>query len=61
MGAQMSKAWTQLTAFGNDERGAALVEYSAIMGIIVGTAIVVIGAIGLWVSGTWATALGLLP
>jgi pilus assembly protein Flp/PilA len=37
--------------FRDDENGAAMVEYSILVGIIAGAAILAIVAIGLWVSG----------
>ncbi|MER9139832.1 Flp family type IVb pilin [Mesorhizobium sp. M0830] len=37
--------------FYDDENGAAMVEYSILVGIIAGAAILAIVAIGLWVSG----------
>jgi len=39
------------TQFRNDENGAAMVEYSILVGIIAGAAILAILAIGGWVSG----------
>jgi pilus assembly protein Flp/PilA len=47
-GFQMTKL---LTAFRDDESGAAMVEYSILVGIIAGAAILAILAIGGWVSG----------
>lgn len=44
-----------------DERGAALVEYSVILGILFVVALASIGAVGAWVNGQWSIALGLLP
>jgi pilus assembly protein Flp/PilA len=37
--------------FRDDEEGAAMVEYSILVGIIAGAAILAIVAIGLWVAG----------
>ncbi|MDX8481452.1 Flp family type IVb pilin [Mesorhizobium sp. VK24D] len=37
--------------FRDDQNGAAMVEYSILVGIIAGAAILAIVAIGLWVSG----------
>jgi pilus assembly protein Flp/PilA len=40
-----------LKQFRDDESGAAMVEYSILVGIIAGAAILAIIAIGLWVTG----------
>ena len=36
-----------------DEDGAALIEYTVLLGILLVAVIVVIGAVGTWVSGQW--------
>ena len=46
--------------FSRDQRGAALVEYSVIIGIMLVLALAAIGAVGVWIVGQWTTALGLL-
>jgi pilus assembly protein Flp/PilA len=38
---------------GRDEEGAALVEYSVLIGLITVAAIVTIGLVGGWVSAAW--------
>jgi pilus assembly protein Flp/PilA len=47
----MTKLLDLAKAFRADENGAAMVEYSILVGIIAGAAILAIVAIGLWVSG----------
>ncbi|MEW6630578.1 MAG: Flp family type IVb pilin [Pseudomonadota bacterium] len=47
----MTKLMSIATQFRNDENGAAMVEYSILVGIIAGAAILAILAIGGWVSG----------
>jgi pilus assembly protein Flp/PilA len=44
-----------------DENGAALVEYTTLIGILVVAVIATILGVGGWVSGQWTTFLGLLP
>ena len=47
----MGKLISRAKQFRDDENGAAMVEYSILVGIIAGAAILAIVAIGLWVSG----------
>jgi pilus assembly protein Flp/PilA len=47
----MTKLMTMTRQFREDENGAAMVEYSILVGIIAGAAILAILAIGGWVSG----------
>ena len=47
--------------FGKEEDGAALVEYTVLLGILLVAVIVTIGLVGTWISGKWtalATAIG---
>ena len=37
----------------SDENGAALIEYTVLLGIMLVTVVTVIGAVGTWVSGKW--------
>lgn len=49
--------------FGKEEDGAALVEYTVLLGIVLVGVIVTIGLVGTWVASKWtalATALGLV-
>jgi len=50
--------------FGKEEDGAALVEYTVLLGILLVAVITTIGLVGGWVSGQWddlATDLGVPP
>lgn len=47
----MKKLISMAKAFQDDESGAAMVEYSILVGIIAGAAILIIVGIGLWVNG----------
>ncbi|WP_245460095.1 MULTISPECIES: Flp family type IVb pilin [unclassified Mesorhizobium] len=56
----MKKLMTMARQFRDDENGAAMVEYSILVGIIAGAAILAIVAIGLWVSGRFTGLCGIL-
>ena len=47
----MTKLLSIAKQFRDDENGAAMVEYSILVGIIAGAAILIIVGIGLWVNG----------
>jgi pilus assembly protein Flp/PilA len=47
--------------FGEDEDGAALVEYTVLLGILVAAVIVTIGLVGTWISGRWDALADALP
>jgi len=49
----MRKFLGTLTKFGKDEEGAALVEYTVLLGILLVGVIVTIGLVGTWISGKW--------
>ena len=38
-----------------DEDGAPLIEYTVLLGILLVAVIVIIGAVGGWINGQWAT------
>jgi pilus assembly protein Flp/PilA len=44
-----------------DEDGAALVEYTVLLGILLVAVIVTIGLVGTWISGQWTTLNSKLP
>jgi pilus assembly protein Flp/PilA len=44
-----------------DEDGAALIEYTVLLGILVVTVIATIGLVGTWVAGQWTTLQTTLP
>jgi pilus assembly protein Flp/PilA len=56
----MTKLMGMYRDFRDDESGAAMVEYSILIGIIAGTAILAIVAIGGWVSGRFTGLCGIL-
>jgi pilus assembly protein Flp/PilA len=39
--------------FKKDEDGAALIEYTVLLGILLIAVIAIIGAVGVWISGQW--------
>jgi pilus assembly protein Flp/PilA len=50
--------------FRKDERGAALVEYTVLLGILLVAVIAIIAAVGVWINGEWAglnSALATVP
>jgi pilus assembly protein Flp/PilA len=49
----MSKLRRTIKRFCKDEEGAALIEYTVLLGILVVAVIVTIGAVGAWVNGQW--------
>jgi pilus assembly protein Flp/PilA len=49
----MSKALTVLNQFRNDEDGAALIEYTVLLGLMLVAVVATIGLVGTWVSGKW--------
>jgi pilus assembly protein Flp/PilA len=56
------KKWlANVQGFARDNSGAALIEYTALIGILVIAVMATILLIGSWISGTWTTLLGLLP
>ncbi|TGQ66111.1 Flp family type IVb pilin [Mesorhizobium sp. M00.F.Ca.ET.186.01.1.1] len=56
----MKTLMTMTRRFRDDENGAAMVEYSILVGIIAGAAILAILAIGGWVTGRFTGLCGLL-
>ena len=50
----MNGARRFLVRLGNDESGAALIEYTVVLGIVLCGAIAVISAVGTWLSGKWS-------
>lgn len=56
----MGKLFSLVARFRDDENGAAMVEYSILIGIIAGAAILAIVAIGAWVSGRFTGLCGIL-
>ncbi len=57
----MRKFLGTLTKLGKDEEGAALVEYTVLLGIMLVAVIALIGTVGVWVSGKWQSLATALP
>jgi len=49
----MSKAWSLIEKLRRDEDGAALIEYTVLLGILVVAVIATIVAVGGWVNNKW--------
>ena len=49
----MSKAWNLIQNLRRDEDGAALIEYTVLLGILVVAVVATIVAVGGWVNGQW--------
>jgi len=49
----MSKARNLVRRLGDDEEGAALIEYTVLLGILLIAVIVTIGLVGTWINGKW--------
>ena len=50
----MAKAWNRIRRLGKDEEGAALIEYTVLVGILVVAVIATIIAVGGWVNNKWS-------
>jgi pilus assembly protein Flp/PilA len=50
----MGKAWKLIRSLGKDEEGAALIEYTVLLGVLVVAVIATIVAVGVWVNGKWS-------
>jgi pilus assembly protein Flp/PilA len=57
----MSKALAFIDSFRKDEEGAALVEYTVLLGLMLIAVILTIVAVGGWVNGQWTALNGALP
>jgi pilus assembly protein Flp/PilA len=57
----MSKALAFIDSFRKDEEGAALVEYTVLLGLMLIAVILTIVAVGGWVNGKWTALNGALP
>ena len=49
----MSNALTLVRRLGKDEDGAALIEYTVLIGILLVAVIATITAVGTWINGKW--------
>lgn len=57
----MSKLLSTLKKFGKDEEGAALIEYTVLLGIMLVAVIATIVFVGSWISGQWTSLSNSLP
>ena len=57
----MLKAWNLVRKVSKDEDGAALIEYTVLLGILVVAVIATIVFVGGWVSGQWTVLSTSLP
>jgi pilus assembly protein Flp/PilA len=57
----MSKLLGALKKFGNDEEGAALIEYTVLLGIMLVAVIATIITVGGWISTKWTLLSTTLP
>jgi pilus assembly protein Flp/PilA len=57
----MSRALKVLRDLENDDSGAALIEYTVLLGIILVAVITTIGLVGTWISGRWTALHSALP
>ena len=57
----MSKAWKLMRRLRQDENGAALIEYTVLLGILVVAVIGTIGLVGTWIATQWTTLQTTLP
>jgi pilus assembly protein Flp/PilA len=51
----MRNALAIFNQFRNDEDGAALIEYTVLLGLMLVAVVATIGLVGTWVSGQWTT------
>ena len=49
----MANVWTLIQKLHRDEDGAALIEYTVLLGILVVAVVATIVAVGGWVNGKW--------
>ena len=57
----MRKALKVLEQFKRDEEGAALIEYTVLLGILLIAVIAIILFVGSWISSEWSALSGSLP
>jgi pilus assembly protein Flp/PilA len=57
----MSKILAFIETFRKDEDGAALVEYTVLLGILLVAVILTIVAVGKWINGEWTALNAALP
>jgi len=58
----VTRAWNSLvTRFGKDEKGAALIEYTILLSILLIAVIAIILFVGGWISNAWSNLSANLP
>ncbi|MEW6641877.1 MAG: Flp family type IVb pilin [Pseudomonadota bacterium] len=57
----MRKTWSLVRKLGRDEDGAALIEYTVLLGIMLVAVIASIIFVGGWVQGRWTALSAALP
>ena len=57
----MLKVLELLTKLKKDEEGAALIEYTVLLGILLVAVVATIGLVGAWVTGQWTSLQAALP
>ena len=57
----MSYTMNLLRRLGKDEDGAALIEYTVLLGILLVAVIATIGLVGTWINGQWTALQAALP
>ena len=57
----MSRTVSLLRRLGKDEDGAALIEYTVLLGILLVAVIATIGLVGTWINGQWTALNAALP
>jgi len=57
----MKKAFELIRGLRQDEEGAALIEYTVLLGIMLVAVIATIVLVGTWIKGQWTTLQATLP
>ena len=57
----MKKALELIRRLGRDDEGAALIEYTVLLGIMLVAVIATIVLVGTWIKGQWTTLQATLP
>ena len=57
----MSKALNLVSKLRKDQDGAAMIEYTVLLGIMMVAVFATISLVGTWISGQWTTVQGGLP
>jgi len=57
----LNKFYDSMIRMSKDESGAALIEYTVLLGILVVAVIATIGLVGTWVNGQWTALNSALP